>query len=213
MRRGPASIHSGAAIGVPHWAQGFPWGKSSKSIFAMAHLPCCSKLFLLEMILWTGWVSEIRRHLTAYECWRALRHFNGEASCSGLQRTAPTRSGRAAQHPGHAFVFSAWRNSLRLCISRRLERMHRTGHTEMNRRDIVCKDLLPAVDVVEQFGRSALRAHQRRLDLVLIQQPEQIFRFHQPAGGVVIEKEFLAIKFGSAVDEGRDAIGDQITAE
>jgi hypothetical protein len=48
VRRGPASIHSGSEIGLPHWAQGFLRGKSPNSaraklaeakLAAMAHLP------------------------------------------------------------------------------------------------------------------------------------------------------------------------------
>src|SRR5260370_34448086 len=33
------------------------------------------------------------------------------------------------------------------------------------------------------------------------------------AGGVVVDKEFFAIEFGAAVDEWRNAVGDQIAAE
>jgi hypothetical protein len=39
VRRGPFSIQSGEAIGSPHWAQGFSWGKLRKSTLAMARLP------------------------------------------------------------------------------------------------------------------------------------------------------------------------------
>jgi hypothetical protein len=31
MRRGPFSVQSGANIGLPHWAQGFSWGKPESS--------------------------------------------------------------------------------------------------------------------------------------------------------------------------------------
>jgi hypothetical protein len=60
-------------------------------------------------------------------------------------------------------------------------------------------DLLPAVDVIEQFCLGTLRAHQCRLDLVFLEQAEKILRFHQAAGGVVIDKEFFTVEFGAAV--------------
>src|SRR5476651_2002489 len=104
-------------------------------------------------------------------------------------------------------------NSLRLEFNRRLGRMHCTGDTEMDGGDVVGIDLLPAVDVIEQFGGGTLRAHQGRLDLVLFQQAEQVFRLHQAGGGVVVDEEFLAVEFGAAVDESGDAVGDQIAAE
>src|SRR5205823_3290708 len=87
------------------------------------------------------------------------------------------------------------------------------GFTDVDGGDIVAKYLLPAVDVIEQFGRGTLRPHQRRLDAVLRQQPEQVFRLHQSAGGVVVDKEFFAVEFGTAVDEWGDTVGDQIAAE
>jgi hypothetical protein len=36
--------------------------------------------------------------------------------------------------------------------------------------------------MIEQLGRGTLRPHQRRLDLVLLRQPEQVFGFHQSTG-------------------------------
>src|SRR6266478_1539613 len=92
--------------------------------------------------------------------------------------------------------------SLRLRINRGLNRMHRTGLTQMDGGDVVGIYFLPAVDVIEQLGRGTLRAHQGRLDAVLIQQPEQILRLHQSAGGIVVDEKFLTEKFGAAVDEG-----------
>jgi hypothetical protein len=37
----------------------------------------------------------------------------------------------------------------------------------------------PAVDMIEQLGRGALRPHQRRFDFVFLKQPEQMFRLLQ----------------------------------
>jgi hypothetical protein len=34
-----------------------------------------------------------------------------------------------------------------------------------------------------------------------------------PGSTIVLDEEFLAVKFGAAVDERRDAVGDQIAAE
>jgi hypothetical protein len=51
MRPGAASIHSGEAIGLPHWAQGFSRGKEKNSCPAMAHLPFS---FMFEHELDTG---------------------------------------------------------------------------------------------------------------------------------------------------------------
>ena len=47
----------------------------------------------------------------------------------------------------------------------------------------------------------------------MIEQPKQIVRLHQAAGGIVADEEFLAIEFSAAIDEGRDAGGDRIAAE
>src|SRR5260370_560452 len=62
---------------------------------------------------------------------------------------------------------------------------------EVNGGDVVGIDFLPAVEVIEQSGRGTLRAHQGCFDPVFLKQPEQVFRFHQPAGGVVVDKEFF----------------------
>src|SRR6202035_5000749 len=91
-----------------------------------------------------------------------------------------------------------------LRVYRRLDRMHRASLADMDGGDVVGVDLLPAVDMVEQFRRRALRAHQGRLDLVLLQQPEQVFRLHQAGGRVVVDEEFLAVEFSAAVNEGGD---------
>src|SRR2546430_13800144 len=83
----------------------------------------------------------------------------------------------------------------------------------MNRRDVVGIDFLPAVDVIEQFGRSALRAHQGGLDLVLVQEAEQVFRLHQSGRSVMIDEEYLAVQLGTAIDEGCDVGIDHLSAE
>src|SRR5271167_3693451 len=93
-------------------------------------------------------------------------------------------------------------------IDRRLGRVRRTRLAQVDGREVVGIYLLPAVDVIEQFARRTLRAHQGRLDLVLVEQTEQVFRFHQSGGGIVIDEELLAIEFGAAVDEGGDAVFD-----
>jgi hypothetical protein len=74
-------------------------------------------------------------------------------------------------------------------------------------------DFLPAVEMIEQLCRRTLRSRQRRLDVVILQQPEQSFRLDQLAGEVMIDHEFLAEQFGAAVDEGRNTAGDQMAAD
>jgi hypothetical protein len=66
MRPGAASTHSGTAIGLPHWAQGFSRGKEKKSFLAMAHLPFHFLLCLKTN--WTGWLSDADA-----PSWRILR--------------------------------------------------------------------------------------------------------------------------------------------
>jgi hypothetical protein len=51
---GAVSTHSGTAIGLPHWAQGFSRGKEKKSILAMADLPFYFLLFFLKIFLKIG---------------------------------------------------------------------------------------------------------------------------------------------------------------
>src|SRR6202171_6286419 len=77
---------------------------------------------------------------------------------------------------------------VRLRSYRRLHRMYRAGFAEVDRGDVVGIDLLPAVEVIEQFCRSTLGAHQGRFDVVLFQQPEQVFRLHQSASRVRSEE-------------------------
>src|SRR6202021_311701 len=105
------------------------------------------------------------------------------------------------------------RASMRLRINHRLDAMNGAGLADMNGGDVVGIYLLPPIHMIEQLGRGTLRPHQRRLDLVLVQQAKQIARLHQSAGGVVIDHEFFAEQFGSPVDEGGDAIGDEEAAK
>ena len=88
--------------------------------------------------------------------------------------------------------------------------MHRAGLTEVNRRNVVGVDLLPAIQVVEQDVRGAPRPHQRRLDVVFFQQTKKNLRLHQAAGGVVVDEEFFAIEFGAPVDEGATPLAEQM---
>jgi hypothetical protein len=66
--------------------------------------------------------------------------------------------------------------------------------------DVVGVCLLPAIDMIEQFDRRALRAHQGRRTFVRIEQAEQI-AWLRAGGGAVIDEEFFALEFGAAVDE------------
>jgi len=68
--------------------------------------------------------------------------------------------------------------------------------TEMYRCDAVGIDLLPAVDVIEQLGRSTLRPQQGRLDIVRVEQTEQVFGSSIPDALFVIDEEGLAEQFG-----------------
>jgi hypothetical protein len=55
------------------------------------------------------------------------------------------------------------------------------------------------------------RAQQRRLNVILVEEMEQIIRRRQAI--VVIDDKFLAVKLGAAVNERRNAARDQIAAE
>jgi hypothetical protein len=56
--------------------------------------------------------------------------------------------------------FEKFLNSLRDRINHRLCRVHRAGLADMNGGDVVGVGFLPAVDLIEQLGRSTLGAHQ-----------------------------------------------------
>jgi hypothetical protein len=94
-------------------------------------------------------------------------------------------------------------DSLCLDIDPWLDRMYRIGFTNMDVAMSSAYTFCHPFDMIEQFCGGVLRPHQGRFDAVLVQQPEQIL--HQSAGGVVIDKEFFAVEFGAAVDEGGDA--------
>src|SRR3954466_8352787 len=62
------------------------------------------------------------------------------------------------------FAFTILENLFRLRIDRRLRCVRRTRLAKVDGGDVGGIDFLPAVDMVEQFGRRALRAHQGRFD-------------------------------------------------
>ena len=71
---------------------------------------------------------------------------------------------------------NSFKGLLRLRVNCRLNGMPRAGLAKVNCGDVVGIDFLPAVKVIEQLGRGALRPHQGRLDLVLLKQPEQAIK-------------------------------------
>ena len=91
--------------------------------------------------------------------------------------------------------------------------MHRARLAQVDRRNVVGIDLLPAVDVIEQFVAALCVRINVASILYSSSRRNKFSGSIRPGRSVVIDKEFLAVQFGAAVDERRDAVGDQIAAE
>ena len=87
-----------------------------------------------------------------------------------------------------AFAGTSERASLRQRRHRRFRGVHDAWFAQVNDGDVVGMDFLPAIDMIEQLRRCALRVQQRRLDVVLREQAEQTIRLRLTERGVVIEE-------------------------